>query len=158
MEDTDNTRNGVFITLTPVEINIMKDKIKRFGKLADYIQDDYKELYNATYDITKKTAYDIYNDLLDHANYFCKLASDLVNSPDIEKECNKLRNDEKRFKECYDEFHFVQNYININKFTIDIIKSRSMNDTLFDLFALFISEFRDIISFFNTYTFRNLLF
>ena len=162
----DNDMEGLFVSLTSDEINIIKNKLERFIKLADYIQDNYKELYGSTSDdttsIAKKMAYDIYDDLLDHANYFCKLISDLVTSSDIEKECDEIHNDKKRFKDCYDEFHFVQNYFYINKHTIRTIKNMnkigigmtnlSMNDIFFDLVALFISEFKDIIYFFNTYT------
>lgn len=154
-----NTMDGLFLSLSSAEINIIKNKLERFIKLGDYIQDNYKELYGSTSDdttsIAKKMTYEIYDDLFDHANYFCKLISDLVTSSNIEKECDEIHNDKKRFKEYYDEFHFVQNYFYINKHTIRTIKG--MNDIFFDLVALFISEFKDIIYFFNTYTLLGIL-
>ena len=92
----DNDMEGLFVSLTSNEINIVKNKLERFIKLADYIQDNYKELYGSTSDdttsIAKKMAYEIYDDLLDHANYFCKLISDLITSSDIEKECDESKN------------------------------------------------------------------
>ena len=155
----DNDMEGLFVSLTSNEINIIKNKLERFIKLSDYIQDNYKDLYGSTSDdttsIAKKMAYEIYDDLFDHANYFCKLISDIVTSSDIEKECDEIHNDKRRFKDCYDEFHFVQNYFYINKHTIRTIKGMtnlSIIDIFFDLVALFISEFKDIIYFFNTYT------
>ena len=40
----DNDMNGLFVSLTSNEINIIKNKLERFIKLGDYIQDNYKDL------------------------------------------------------------------------------------------------------------------
>ena len=57
----DNDMEGLFVSLTSNEINIIKNKLERFIKLADYIQDNYKELYGSTSDdstsISKKMSY-----------------------------------------------------------------------------------------------------